>query len=127
VWFNAFCGRIYRDFINSDECFRWFGAKITDVLNNPVKTPKPKFIGDFVIENISFGPRTPVLTHMRWVPVQSASSGDPVYDVTCESDFVFAAEIKFTISTSISGVPVALTLEINEMIGKVRWGCEKTW
>ena len=45
VWFNALCGRIYRDFINSDECFAWFGDKITTLLNHPLKLPKPAFIG----------------------------------------------------------------------------------
>lgn len=127
VWFNAFCGRIYRDFINSEECFEWFGGKITTLLNDPVKLPKPAFVGDFKIEDISFGPRTPVLCNMRWVPVSDEGRGDPVFDVTCESDFIFQAEIRFTLSTTLSGVPVSLTLEVDELIGKSRWGCEKLW
>ena len=91
----------------------------------PILTYNHSFTGDFTIEDVSFGPRTPVLCNIRWLPVSEEAEGDPVFDVTCESDFVFQAEVRFTLSTALSGVPVSLTLEVDEMVGKARWGCEK--
>ena len=98
IWFNAFCGRIYRDFINSDECFDWYGKRISAVLNRPAR---PKLIGEFVIKDISFGPKTPVMTNMQWIPVADEASGDdPMFDVKCVSDFTFQADMCFTITTT---------------------------
>ena len=46
VWFNAICGRVYRDFVHSEESFARLAGKVTALLNDPLKLPKPAFIGE---------------------------------------------------------------------------------
>lgn len=60
--------------------------------------------------------------------------GDPEYDVVCSADMVFESRLRFSVTTTLwvnwprerfASLQVSLSLEVEEVVGKVRFGVEK--
>lgn len=108
VWFNALCGRIYRDAARSDWFNTFFCKKSAQMLN---KGKRPSYIDEYKVSNVKFGSIPPLLRNIQWVPISSkssssscggvlgASEGDPEYDIAIEADMSFRSGLSFTVDT----------------------------
>jgi hypothetical protein len=122
---------MYRDFISSPTCHIYFCDKLKNLLNKP---DRPNFIEDFRVTDVKFSEQPPLLSNIQWMPITDESQGNPFYDVVCTADMVFESKLQFSVSTVVwinwprehfASVPLSLTLEVAEVVGKVRFGVEK--
>lgn len=65
VWFNAFCGRVYRDMAESAYFNAWFRAKLAAMLN---KGKRPGYVDAFEVSSLKFGDQPPLLMNVKWFP-----------------------------------------------------------
>jgi hypothetical protein len=97
VWFNAFCGRMYRDAVRSEWFHNFFCRKSAQMLN---KGKRPDFIDEYSVSNVEFGSVPPLLTNIQWIPItNSNNNADVEYDIVCEADMSFRSGLKFTVNT----------------------------
>lgn len=132
VWFSAFCGRMYRDFVASPACHAYFKERMERLLN---KHERPAFIDPFELGDLRFAEDPPLLTNIQWVPIAAPEDGDPYFDVVCTADLAFESpNMSFAVSTTVwinwprehfASVPITLTLEVAQICGKVRFGVER--
>lgn len=128
VWFNAFAGRIYRDIGESDYFQGWACRKMAYLLN---KGKRPDYVSEFVVQEISFGSVPPLLSDVQWSPLSGVGAEQPTdYDVSCTAHLSFRSGVRIKISTSIwctkfASIPVTFLLEIEEIIGRVRFGVDR--
>jgi len=65
VWFNAFCGRVYRDMTESAYFNAWFRAKLATMLN---RGKRPGYVDAFEVSSVKFGDQPPLLLNVKWFP-----------------------------------------------------------
>lgn len=65
IWFNAICGRVYRDMAESDYFHNWFKVKLAAMLN---KGKRPGYVDAFEVTQVTFGDQPPLLMNLKWFP-----------------------------------------------------------
>eukprot|EP01033_Poteriospumella_lacustris_P002610 gene2610-1900_t len=101
VWFNAFCGRVYRDMAESAYFNTWFRAKLAAMLN---KGKRPGYVDAFEISSVKFGDQPPLLLN-------------------------FTVATRFWLNwprDRYASVPIFIHLDLSELQGRVRFGVKRS-
>ncbi|CAK9251029.1 unnamed protein product [Sphagnum jensenii] len=155
VWLNALVGRLYRDMIHSPFFMYWTVAKASTLLNKRTRPDYvDEFVVDDVVFgtlppvflNVQWVPATVSVASAMTsgtesphtptaAPPAESSSAPSDYDVRFTADVVFRSGLKIKVSTKLwlnwprdryASIPVSLTIDLDELSGRVLIGTDRT-